>query len=126
MSIKSLLDNIDIADESLSVQDVVTFFPLMQEAKRLQSVLVNGGALHIILEDGNYQDSNIQYCIEHIQSGEYAKSDYCDDEELDGQLIFAKALLPLTEQQREMVCENKTCTEDLFNLVMNHDHVERQ
>lgn len=116
MSIKPPLD---IADHTLTVDAVINLLPLMSEARRLEECLINGGALHIILEDGNYEDSHVQHCIDFIKSGEYAKKDWCDAKEVDAQLKFAYALFALSEEQREMVCERKTVTEELFDLVMN-------
>ena len=110
----------NIADETLSLKQVQAFLPIITEASRLQDSLCNGGALHIILEDGNYGDDCVAYCVEFIESGAYAKEKWCDHKEIDAQLAFARALVPLTEQQREMVCEGKTATERLFDLVMNH------
>ena len=109
----------NIADETLSLDQVKTFTPIITEAIRLQDNLVNGGALHIILEDGNYGDGHVAYCVDFIESGAYAKEVWCDHKELGKQLAFVRALVPLTEQQREMVCEGKTVTERLFDLVMN-------
>jgi GAF domain-containing protein len=110
----------NIADETLSLKQVQAYLPIIAEASRLQGSLCNGGALHIILEDGNYGDDCVAYCVEFIESGAYAKEQWCDHKEIANQLAFARALVPLTEQQREMVCEGKTATERLFDLVMNH------
>ena len=112
----------DIADETLSLKQVTDFMPIITEARRLQDSLCNGGALHIILEDGNYGDGHVAYCVEFIESGAYSKEKWCDHKETANQLAFARALVPLTEQQREMVCEGKTTTERLFDLVMNHQN----
>jgi hypothetical protein len=83
----------------------------------------NGGCLHIITEDGNYDDSCIDYCIESIESGEWRKhhAEWVTEEEALNQLAIAKQLRELTEWEREMVDNGTTMNEDVFNCLYNLD-----
>lgn len=50
----------------------------------------NGGNLHIVLEDPNYEDDHVRFCIARAQ----------DDEDADGAAI-AKKLLLMSKTQRK-------------------------
>jgi len=92
----------------------------------------NGGALHIVIEDGNYEDEDVQWCRDYISSGEYKKNlaewgyYYPDDMRIDEQLQLAQELLELTEQEREMICENSFITERLFDYLFNGEDDGRE
>lgn len=54
----------------------------------------NGGALHIVLEDGNVHDKHLTYCIGHAkQIGD-----------IDGENIGMK-LLAMSKTQRKKLCQ---------------------
>ena len=72
--------------------------------------LNNGGELHIILEDQNYDDSCLAHCESNLESG---------GEHNEKMSRIIELLKPLSEETREMICERKTMTEDLFNLLYN-------
>ncbi len=93
---------------------------LLVEHHKTQS---NGGCLHIITEDGNYEDDHVQWCIDYIESGEWRKvhSEWVTEDDAVNQLKIAKMLLNLTEWEREMVDNGTTMNEDVFNCVMNGD-----
>ena len=93
---------------------------LLIEHDKTQS---NGGCLHIITEDGNYEDGHIEYCIEYIESGEWRKyhGEYVSEEDAINQLNIAKQLRKLTKWEREMVNSGCTINEDVFNFLMNGD-----
>lgn len=86
--------------------------------------LCNGAALHIIIEDGNYDDCCVDWCLYFIESGDWSevckKEDYSYTDEDNGKMLRVLELMkPLTEEQREMVMEGKTITEDLFDILYN-------
>ena len=83
----------------------------------------NGGCLHIITEDGNYEDGHIDYCIEYIESGAWREhhSEWVTEEEAQNQLNIAKQLRGLSEWEREMVDNGTTMNEDVFNALYNLD-----
>lgn len=83
----------------------------------------NGGCLHIITEDGNYDDDCIDYCIKSIESGDWREhhSEWVTEEDAVNQLSIAKQLRELTEWEREMVCNGDTMNEDVFNFLMSGD-----
>ena len=56
---------------------------------------INGGNLHIILEDGNVKDSDVEYCIKVCME----KRDW------DG-LSLAAQLMTITPLQRDIVTSN--------------------
>lgn len=56
----------------------------------------NGGALHVVLEDGNIRDSDIEFCID--------KAEKAGD--LDGISIGA-LLLQMSKTQRRKLCNTK-------------------
>jgi hypothetical protein len=110
-------------DRCLELAEVRRMF-LKHEAS-----VINGGALHIVTEDGNIEDSNIQFCITQIESGEWQREMrkyHCDysDEDMAQQLKLAKALLGLTELERECVLDGSTLSEEGFLLLsFAVDHV---
>jgi len=75
---------------------------LLIEHDKTQS---NGGCLHIVTEDGNYEDSDIDYCIDSIESGRWREyhGEYVSEEDAINQLNIAKQLRELTKWEREMV-----------------------
>jgi len=86
--------------------------------------LNNGAALHIIVEDGNLEDSDIEYCENSIKSGEWDK--FCKEggysyteQDNEKMLRILELMKPLTEEQREMIYTGNTITEDLFDLLYN-------
>ena len=83
----------------------------------------NGGCLHIITEDGNYTDDDIDWCIELIESGEWrqVQSAWVTEEQAQNQLNIAKQLRLLTEWEREMVDNGTTMNEDVLNVLYNLD-----
>ena len=84
--------------------------------------LCGGAALHIIIEDGNYNDSSVDYCLNYMESGEWGKDcaehgySYSDDDNKK-MLRVLELMKPLSEEKREMVMEGKTITEELFDLL---------
>lgn len=88
-----------------------------------EGIWCNGGALHIVTEDGNTEDENIQYCIDVIESGEWQEetkdSFDASDELMDKQLVLAKALLSLSEFERECVLDGNVICEKTFNKLFN-------
>jgi hypothetical protein len=74
-----------------SVEKIITVIHLAREYYRQPGNLA-GGSLHIVLDDGNLDDSDILFCIE------YAKK---EKDELGVQL--GEHLLSLNEDEREYV-----------------------
>lgn len=110
----------------LTLEQAALLYPLYKEIKWIEDLEINGGALHIVVEDGNYEDGSIKWCIDHIKSGNYKREndelDYPIDltpEDIQRQLDIAEALMQLTEEQREMVCGGFTHTEYVFNALHN-------
>ena len=109
----------------LSFDDAVNNKELRDLALWCEENFCNGGAIHIIIEDGNYEDSDIEYCLNSIVSGEW--SDLCKKhgwnedtkEHNDNMLRVLELMKPLTEEKREMILEGKTTTEDLFDILYN-------
>ncbi len=91
--------------------------------------LPHGGALHIIVEDGNISDGNIKFCIDRIESGDYGATLKEDkrtageikDRDIERQLKIAKALLELDVFTREMVNNGSTMTGKLFDHIFNNE-----
>ena len=115
----------EFLDENiLSFEDVLANKELHDLAMWSENNLCNGAALHIILEDGNYADDNVEYCLNYIKSGEWDKdceeNDYSYLEDDNKKMLRILELMkPLTEEQREMIIEGKTITEELFDLLYN-------
>jgi len=55
-----------------------------------------GGALHIVLDDGNTEDRHIQWCIDNA----ILNNGFCTTEEEPIYLECAQRLLKMTERQR--------------------------
>jgi len=72
--------------------------------------LNNGGALHLILEEHDYSDDAVRWSRGDTEENSETKEKMSRIIEL---------LKPLSEEQREMICERKTITEDLFDLLYN-------
>ena len=86
--------------------------------------LCNGAALHIIIEDGNYDDDSVTFCLDYIKSGEWNKrcieEDYSyTDDDNKKMLRVLELMAPLTEEYREMIMEGNTITDELFNFLYN-------
>jgi len=116
-------------DHYLSFDQVRVLTPLREAILWLEAQNISGGALHIIVEDGNYTDENVDFCINYIKSGDYAhnikqwKMDV-SDEHIVTQLEIAEALRALSENVREMVCSGNGLTEDLFNHLYNQPIIQ--
>lgn len=115
----------------LDFKAMAVLLPLWQEIQRHDDKISNGGALHIVTEDGNYEDDCIQFCIDYITSGEYREytlTCYINIEEMDAdiqrQLDIALALKEIPENARELVCNGCGITEELFDHLFNSE-VER-
>jgi len=83
---------------------------------------INGEALHIIIEDGNYADTNVEFCLKLIESGEWEgyTEEYPERQNDKIKMLRVLELMrPLSEEQREMVMEGKTITEDLHDILYN-------
>ncbi len=114
-----------------AVSDRMITFGRVLELAQLRADLIahdklghNGGLLHIVTEDGNYEDSNIDYCLEQLRSDDW-KSGYWGDvltaEDIASQLCIAERLRELTVFERECVVDGTTMVEDLYNFLMNGD-----
>lgn len=109
----------------LSFDDAVNNKELRDLVLWCEENFFNGGALHIIIEDGNYSDGDILFCLNCIVSGEW--SELCkkhgwneDTKEHNKKALRVLELMkPLTEEKREMILEGKTITEDLFDILYN-------
>lgn len=75
----------------------ITVPKLIEECKKYYQLPNNrvGGSLHIVLDDGNIEDSHIEYCIG------YAKENGDDEGVLLGQI-----LLKATKTQRKKLYNN--------------------
>lgn len=82
----------------------------------------NGGMLHIVTEDGNTEDDNIEWCITYMESESW-KEHHGDTtpERHEKQLLLAKELLKLTSYERKMVIGGNTMSEGVFDLLYNID-----
>ena len=109
----------------LSFDDAVNNKELRDLTLWCEENFCNGGALHIIIEDENYDDGDVEYCLKRIISGEWTA--YCkengweeDTEEHNEKMLRVLELMkPLTEEKREMIIEGKTITEDLLDILYN-------
>jgi len=108
----------------LSYDVAIANIELVELVKWADTNLCNGAALHIIIEDGNYEDDCVEHCENYINSGEWdkdcAKHDYSyqpEDNEKMSRIL--ELLKPLSEETREMLCNQTTITEDLFDLLYN-------
>ena len=59
---------------------------------------VVGGYGHIVFDDDNFQNNNIEWCIEEAKKGNY---EYYSEETRLASLKALEAMLLLTEEQRE-------------------------
>ncbi len=102
------------------VLELASLRALLIEHDNTQS---NGGCLHIITDDGNYDDGSIDYCIKYIESGDWREhhSEWVTEEDAINQLDIAKQLRELTEWEREMVDQGSTMNEDVCDFLMNGD-----
>ena len=76
-----------------------------------ETAIPGGGPLHIILEDGNYSDGNVEFC-----KNELKKESGVGYKNIDR---IIQLLEPLTKEQREMLCNGTTITGSLFDLLYN-------
>jgi hypothetical protein len=106
--------------DSLTFEEVIKYKDLYDECRWLNDNITNGGALHIVCEDGNYEDGHLDYCINYIESGEY-ENNYEYACHADRQLKLAKDLRAIPEEHREMVNSGCTITEKLFDRIYEQD-----
>ena len=118
--IKQARDFLD--DNILEFSDVLKHKELHDLAKWCDDELINGSALHIIIEDGNYLNSNVDYCLEYILSGEWESNEEAYPvlaNEKVKLLRILELMKPLTVEKREMIIEGSTITNKLFDLLYN-------
>jgi len=73
--------------------------------------------LHIIVEDGNYDDSDVDFCSLATMDSYWREK--LSPEDIQECKKIIKLLRPLTPEQREMVDTGTVITEDLHNLLYN-------
>lgn len=118
-------------NDILSFEQMGALIPLWQEIKWIDDNISNGGPLHIVVEDGNYADDHIDYCLkglEAICSNEDTPKDWVyhdehtEKEDSKRMLEVAKALRALSPEFREMVCEGITITGKAWDKL--HDQLD--
>jgi len=113
-----------INSKTMSFDRCLELAPLRALLIEHDNTVSNGGCLHIVTEDGNFEDDSVDWCINYMESGEWKEvhGKWFTDEQVAEQLELAKQLRELTEWEREMVCNGETMNEDVFNFLMNGDH----
>lgn len=112
----------------LSWQDIEKNKELRDLCLWAEKELCNGAALHIIIEDGNFEDEDLKYCKDYILSGdwnniclEYGYS-YTNEDNLK-MLRIIELMEPLSVEKREMISCGNTMTEDLFDNLYNNTKI---
>jgi hypothetical protein len=112
-----LLDN-----EMADLDTLLSYASIRKEVLWVESNYNGGGALHIVIEDGNIEDVNIQWCIDQMEANVwegYAAD--VDDNEKPRFLKLAKDLLELKHPYRELIINGGYITERLFNHLYNDE-----
>ena len=112
------------SENSLTVDRILELAEARALCKWAADNLINGAALHIIIEDGNYQDSCVQFCKEFLESGEWEKAcregEYGYTQEDNERMLRLCVLFEgMTEQEREMIDNNSVITDELFSQIFN-------
>lgn len=101
---------------------------IREDIKWMESLEINGGPLHIIVEDGNINDSCIEYCINILHKNDidyWRENTDCTDEDYDRMLKLAESLLGLPEHYREMVNNGNTITEECCEALYLVEQMEK-
>lgn len=78
-------------DKSIQLQKAYMLFELINIYYEFYGA---GGSLHIVLDDGNYEDHHIKVCIEEAKKN----NDYWGE-------VIGTMMLGLSEGEKEQICE---------------------
>lgn len=115
-----LLDN-----EMADLDTLLSYADIRREVLWVENKYSGGGALHLPIEDGNFEDEHIQYHITNMESGVW--DGYAADvEEADKDrfLKLAKDLLAMKMPYRELIINGGYITERLFNYLYNGEELQ--
>ncbi len=106
------------------IDKIIGLSELRSLIKWVNKEFLNGSALHIILEDGNYEDGHLEYCKSSLLAGDYDKEskligNALTEDEKNKMLRLIELMEPLTEQEREMIDSGNVITEELFYTLYN-------
>ena len=71
--------------------------------KKIYAKYSTGGALHIVLDDGNTEDENILWCLQNSIFDE----EFCDTEDRELFELCAINLLKLGTEEKRNICISK-------------------
>lgn len=114
---------IALIDKEMAELDVLlSYADIRKEVLWVEGKYSGGGALHLPIEDGNFEDEHIQYHIDNMEAGiwdGYAAD--AKEEDKDRFLRLAKDLLAMKMPYRELIIDGGYITERLFNYLYNDD-----
>lgn len=115
----ALIDN-----EMANLDLLLSYAEIRKEVLWVEKNYNGGGALHLPIEDGNFEDGHIQYHIDNMDAGIW--DGYAADvkkEDRERFLRLAKDLLAIKMPYRELIICGGYITERLFNYLYNGDEL---
>lgn len=117
------MSKINLIDSEMAELDMLlSYADIRREILWVEGKYKGGGALHLPIEDGNFEDEHIQYHIDIMESGIW--DGYAEDvDSIDRErfLKLAKDLLKMKKPYRELIINGLYITEKLFNLLYNSE-----
>lgn len=85
-----------------------------------ESLDIGGGALHVVIEDGNFDDRSIQWCLDQMLAGKWeGYASLVKEWDRPKFVELAQELLAMPILYRELIICGGTVTEQVFDLL--HD-----
>ena len=108
----------------LNFEQVRSLEPLRKAIIWLEEEDINGGPLHGVVVEQNYSDQMTQSALEGIRSGDYEKYLEMNKISLGKKQLkkcedIAEALMALSPEMREMVCQGNCITKALYDKIFN-------
>lgn len=112
-------------DKHMADLDVLlSYADIRKEVIWVEDNYSGGGALHLPIEDGESEDTHIQYHIDNMESGVW--DGYASDVKIEDRprfLELAYSLIKLKSPYRELIINGVYLTEDLFDHIYNGEEI---
>lgn len=87
-----------------------------------ESLDIGGGALHVVIEDGNIDDQSVQWCLDQMLSGKWGGyASLVKEWDRPKFIELAQELLAMPILYRELIVFGGTVTEQVFDIIHSRE-----